>query len=84
MLKSRPKVEPTKETRFITLPKGGILELEVRPGFYERVRLHFGLVDDAPVDDDHLRMFVFGTLKGAIDKAEEEMRCDGKPEASAQ
>lgn len=77
-------MQPTTETRLITLPKGGTLELTVMPGFYDRVRLHFGLAADAPVDNDHLRMFVFGAFKGAVDKAEEEMRHDGRPEASAQ
>ena len=71
------------ETRHIQLPKGGSLELEVRPGFYERVRLHFGMASGAPVDDDHLRMFVFGALKGAVDKAEEEMLDGGGPKVNA-
>jgi len=72
-------MEPSKEIRNIPLPKGGTLELEVMPGFYERVRVHFGLAPDAPVDDDHLRMFVFGALKTAVDKAEEEMQHGGQP-----
>lgn len=72
------------ETRLIPLPKGGTLELEVRPGFYDRVRVHFGLSPDAPVDDDHLRMFVFGAFKTAVDKAEEEMLQGGKLAGHAQ
>jgi len=72
------------ETRIIVLPKGGSLELTLSPGFYDRVRLHFGLASDAPVDDDHLRMFVFGAFKGAVDKAEEEMMSDGRPATNAQ
>lgn len=76
-------MKPTNETRLIPLPKGGTLELEVRPGFYERVRMHFGLTSEAPVDDDHLRMFVFGALKTAVDKAEGEMLDNGGPEVNA-
>jgi hypothetical protein len=73
----------TTETRTIVLPKGGALELTLSPKFYDRVRLHFGLASDAYVDDDHLRMFVFGALKGAVDKAEEEMMSDGRPTTGA-
>ena len=76
-------MEPTSETRLIPLPKGGTLELEVRPGFYERVRLHFGLAEGVHVDDDHLRMFVFGALKGAVDKAEGEMLNGEGPKVNA-
>ena len=72
------------ETRLIPLPKGGTLELEVRPGFYDRVRVHFGMPAGAPVDDDHLRMFVFGAFKTAVDKAEEEMVSGGKPGTGTQ
>lgn len=75
-------MQSTSETRLIKLPKGGTLELEIKPGFYDRVRLHFNLATDAPVDDDHLRMFVFGALKGAVDKAEEEM-LHGGPKVNA-
>lgn len=74
----------TTETRLIPLPKGGTLELTVMPGFYDRVRGHFGLASDAPVDDDHLRMFVFGAFKTAVDKAERELQEDGRPEDSPQ
>ena len=70
-------MELTKEIRLIQLPKGGTLELEVLPGFYDKVRLHFSLAMDAPIDDDHLRMFVFGVIKSAVDKAEEEMNDGG-------
>lgn len=71
-------METTSEIRTISLPKGGELELKLSPGFYDRVRLHFGLPSDTPVGDEHLRMFVFGALKTAVDKAEEEMSQDGR------
>lgn len=66
------------EVRLVKLPMGGVLELDVRPGFYDKVRAHFGLPVNEPVGDDHLRMFVFGAFKGAIDKAEAEMIGDRK------
>lgn len=67
------------EVRLIKLPMGGVLELDIRPGFYDKVRQHFGMDSNESVDDDRLRMFVFGAFKGAIDKAEAEMMTgDGK------
>lgn len=58
------------QTRLIPLPKGGELELEAKPGFYEKIRQHFDLPQGSYVDDDHIRMFIFGSVKSAIDKAE--------------
>jgi hypothetical protein len=82
MVRRRRKIavmDTTFETRHVPLPKGGTLELEITPGFYDRVRLHFNLANDVPVDDDHLRMFVFGALKNAVDKAEGEMNDERRP-----
>lgn len=58
------------ETRAVKLPKGGLLELEIMPGFYDRIRSRFGLANNEPVTDDHIRMFIFGAVKCAVDKAE--------------
>jgi hypothetical protein len=58
------------ETRSIKLPRGETLELTIEPGFYDKVRQHFQLQITDVVTDDHIRMFVFGAVKGAIDKAE--------------
>lgn len=58
------------ETRHIKLPKGGTLELEIQPGFYDRVRRHFSMQPSDHVDDERIRMFIFGAVKGALDKAE--------------
>ena len=63
-----------KETRDIQLPKGGTLEVEILPGFYDTVRKHFALPIGSYVSDDHIRMFVFGSLKTAVDKAEQDER----------
>lgn len=60
----------TAQVRFIPLPKGEVLELTIHPGFLDRVRAHFGMSPDQDVDDDHLRMFVYGAFKTAIDKVE--------------
>lgn len=60
----------SSETRQVKLPNGMVLEMEIMPGFYEKVRERFNLDDGATVDDDHLRMFVYGACKHAIDAAE--------------
>lgn len=62
------------ETRHIKLPQGGDLVLKVQPGFYDKVRQHFGMFPGEPVDDASIRMFLFGAVKGAIDKAEMRLR----------
>lgn len=59
-----------QNVRYISLPKGETLELTIYPGFLDKVREHFGLTSESDVTDDHLRMFVWGSFKTAIDKAE--------------
>lgn len=66
-------VRTGEEIRHIKLPRGGVLELTIMPGFYDCIRSHFNIGNDELVDDDHIRMFVFGTLKSAVDKAEEDV-----------
>jgi hypothetical protein len=56
--------------KFIQLPKGGTLELDLTPAFLERVRAHVGVNSVDDVNDDHLRMYIFGTVKSALDKSE--------------
>lgn len=65
------------EKKLVTLPKGGTLELEIWPGFMDKVRQHFLLSSDQEPTDEQLRMFVYGAFKGAIDKAEKEGVVDG-------
>jgi len=54
----------------ITLPRGGILEVDVTPQFLEIVQKHFQLSNLSSVDDEHIRMYIWGAFKNAIDKAE--------------
>tara|TARA_R110000824_G_scaffold96509_2_gene231059 strand:+ start:377 stop:565 length:189 start_codon:yes stop_codon:yes gene_type:complete len=54
----------------ITLPRGGILEVEATQDFLEKVRSHFNLRLSDDVDNDHIRMFIFGSLQSAVEKAE--------------
>lgn len=60
------------ETRKITLPQG-VLEVQMSEAFKERVRKQFCLSSSDEIDDDHVRMFFFGAVKTAVDKAEQEM-----------
>ena len=61
-----------QEVKFIKLPSGETLEVTIYPGFIEKVRAHFGLGLSLPVDDDHIRMYIYGAFKGAIDRQENE------------
>jgi hypothetical protein len=57
-------------TRIITLPRGGKLEIEMDPTFLDHVCRHFGLSAHSEVTDAHLRMFIWGATKNAIDNVE--------------
>lgn len=58
------------EKRVIGLPRGGQLEVEMSREFVHLVSRQFGLSPNE-LTDDHVRMFVWGSLKNAIDKAED-------------
>ena len=59
------------EQRSIRLPNGKILEVEFKSGFLDKIREAFNLTFDEKVTDDHIRMFFYGSLKGAVDKKDE-------------
>jgi hypothetical protein len=59
------------QTRSITLPNKQTLEVQLTPPFLDRVADQFGILS-SEVSDDHIRMFIFGAFKSAIDKAENE------------
>ena len=54
----------------IALPKGGTLEVDITPQFLEVVRKHFELSATSSVNDDHIRMYIWGAFKNAFEKAE--------------
>lgn len=58
------------EVRHITLPKGGTLEVAMTPEFVSVVRKHFNLGAYDIVEDDHVRMFIWGSVKNAVDKVD--------------
>lgn len=58
------------EKKKIALPKGGTLEVDMTPEFLGVVRKHFNLPAMNTVSDDHIRMYIYGAFKGAIDRQE--------------
>jgi hypothetical protein len=82
---SIPELDSTKvaEKRCITLPQGGTLEVEMTSEFIAELRKHYQLSSDQAVDDDHVRMYVWGALNNAVDKAEREVKQDAKPPTDA-
>jgi len=55
--------------KMIPLPDGGSLEVDMTPQFLSIVCDHFKLEDKNKVQDDHLRMYIWGAFKNAVDKA---------------
>jgi len=60
--------EPIQK-RIIKLPSGGELEVSLTGAFLEVVKNHFNLLDANSVGDDHIRLFIYGSTKNALDKA---------------
>jgi len=58
------------QKRRIGLPSGGELEVEMTPDFLCYVRRQFNLTEEDVVTDDHIRMFVHGSVKCALDDVE--------------
>jgi hypothetical protein len=77
---SQPDITNPAEVRRIVLPQGGVLEVQMTEKFIAVLRQHYGLFGDQPLDDDHVRMYVWGSLNGAVNKAEREIK-DAKPAA---
>jgi len=57
-----------QDVKFIKLPNGNTLEVSIFPGFLEKVKDHFNLTSASDVDDDHIRMYIYGAFKGALDR----------------
>ena len=60
------------ENRDIVLPKGGVLQVSMTQQFIEKVQTHFGLGKAIKPSDEHVRMFIFGATKSALDSVETE------------
>lgn len=72
--KSKGVIKFVENTSFIRknipLPKGDVLEVDLTPEFLQVVQKHFDLPSTKSVENDHIRMFIWGSFKNAIDKAE--------------
>jgi hypothetical protein len=78
MTEMQPDHEKFVDVRVISLPVGGILEVSLTAEICRKIREQFNLSDDQQIENDHVRMFVWGACKTAFDKAEQEMRQDGR------
>tara|TARA_Y100000310_G_scaffold318720_1_gene373119 strand:+ start:2025 stop:2225 length:201 start_codon:yes stop_codon:yes gene_type:complete len=64
------------ETKVIKLRDGSDLEVNISDKeFYRKIREAFEISTDEPVTDDHIKMFFYGALKGAVEK---EVKGNGK------
>jgi hypothetical protein len=65
------------EKRNIKLPNGSTLEIEATERFYEAIRFEYNLNETVKITDDHIRLFVHGTMTNAVDKAAKEVIISG-------
>lgn len=61
------------ETRNIVVQDGQTLEVQMTQQFITKLRQHFGLLSTQPLEDDHVRMYVWGAVNTAVSKAELEI-----------
>lgn len=59
------------QSRDILLPNGSLLEVSMKPEFLHRIVNHFGLDGANSITDEHIRMYIFGAFKNALDKVED-------------
>lgn len=61
------------DKRIIELPRGEQLEVEMSQEFIDKLVIHYELESQSDLTDDHIRMFVWGSLNNAVQKAEQEL-----------
>lgn len=59
------------ETRRISVQGDQFLEVQMTQQFIDRVKQHFGLFGNQPLDDDQIRMYVWGAFNTAVTNAEQ-------------
>lgn len=57
------------DIRNVELPRGGTLEVQLTQEMSSRIGSQFG-VAPADITDEHVRMYIWGAVKSAIEKAE--------------
>jgi hypothetical protein len=65
------------EKRNIELSNGSVLEVEASERFYDAIRFEYNLDENSVITDDHIRMFVHGSMNRAVIKAEKEIIISG-------
>ena len=55
--------------REIKLPTGESITVEFNHDFLDRIKSQFDLSKAEEVSDDHIRMFIYGSIKGGVDRA---------------
>ena len=58
------------QKRLISLPQGGELEVDLTPEFLGYVRRQLDIAEGEKVTDDDIRMFIYGSVKSALDSVE--------------
>ena len=69
--------ETAMEKRNVKLPNGSTLEIEATERFYEAIRFEYSLDENTVITDDHIRLFVHGTVSNAVDRAEKQVIISG-------
>jgi len=57
------------EVRNVELPRGGNLEVQLTQDMIDKIGSQFG-VASVDITDEHVRMYIWGAVKSAIEKAE--------------
>jgi hypothetical protein len=66
------------EVRRIPVQDGQELEVSMTQAFIDRLRQHFGLFGDQQLDDEQVKLYVWGAVNTAVTKAEHEVTQDVK------
>ena len=61
------------EVRRIPVQGGQVLEVEMTEKFIVQLRRHFDLYEGQLLEDDHIRMYVYGAFNNAVTKAEHDI-----------
>lgn len=64
------------ETRKIPVKDGQVLEVEMTQKFIDHLREHFSLSKGQRLEDEHVKMYVWGAVNSAVDKAALEVKQD--------
>jgi hypothetical protein len=57
------------DVRNVELPRGGTMEVQLTQDMIGRISCQFN-VPESSITDEHVRMFLWGAIKNAIEKAE--------------